>query len=120
MGEVVSLEQLLDRVRGLRQTGLTIALADGTFDLLTAGHVRYLESTAQEADLLVVGIASAATVTDLEGEGRPSLAAEHRAALVAALRCVDFVVVYAEPTAGPLAEALLPDVHRTGGSRTES
>jgi bifunctional ADP-heptose synthase (sugar kinase/adenylyltransferase) len=82
--------------------------------------VRYLESTAQEADLLVVGVASDATVTHLEGEGRPILAAEHRAALVAALRCVDFVVVYPEPTAGPLAEALHPDVHRAGGPGTES
>jgi rfaE bifunctional protein nucleotidyltransferase chain/domain len=114
VGEVVSREQLLAHARGLREAGRTIALADGAFDLLTAGHVRYLESTAQEADLLVVGVASDATVAQLEGEGRPILAAEHRAALVAALRCVDFVVVYPEPTAGPLAEALHPDVHRAG------
>jgi rfaE bifunctional protein nucleotidyltransferase chain/domain len=120
MGEVVSREQLLTHVRGEREAGRTVALADGAFDLLTVGHVRYLESTAQEADLLVVGVANDEVVTELEGEGRPILAAEHRAALVAALRCVDFVVVYAESTVGPLAEALRPDVHRAGSSRTES
>jgi rfaE bifunctional protein nucleotidyltransferase chain/domain len=120
VGEVVSREQLLAHVRGVREAGGTIALADGAFDLLTAAHVRYLESTAQEADLLVVGVASDATVTRLEGEGRPILAAEHRAALVAALRCVDFVVVYREPTVGAFAAALHPDVHRAGSLGTES
>ena len=118
MGEVVSREQLITRVRDARDANRTVAFANGCFDLLHVGHVRYLEAAAQEADVLVVAVNDDESVRGLKGEGRPVLAAEHRAELVAALRCVDFVVVFPEPTVGPLIEAIHPDVHCKGTDYT--
>jgi rfaE bifunctional protein nucleotidyltransferase chain/domain len=118
MGEVVSRSGLLARVADARRSGQTIALANGCFDLLHVGHVRYLAAAAQEADLLIVAINDDQTVRALKGEGRPILPAADRAELVAALRCVDLVVVFPEPTVGPLLEAIRPDVHCKGTDYT--
>jgi len=118
VGEVLTRERLLDEVGRARAAGHTVSFANGCFDLLHVGHVRYLEAAAQEADVLVVAINDDDSVRELKGEGRPILAAEHRAELVAALRCVDFVVVFSGPTVGPLLEALRPDVHCKGTDYT--
>ena len=118
MGEILTREALLARVRDERAAGRTIAFANGCFDILHVGHVRYLDAAAQEADVLVVAINDDASVRVLKGEHRPILAAEHRAELVAALRSVDFVVVFPEPTVAPLLEALRPDVHCKGTDYT--
>ena len=118
MGEVLSREALVTRVRGAREAGRSIAFANGVFDLLHVGHVRYLEAAAEQADVLVVAINDDSSVRALKGEGRPILAAEHRAELVAALRVVDFVVIFPEPTVGPLLLALRPDVHCKGTDYT--
>ena len=118
MSEVLDREQLAARVAGERRAGRTVAFANGCFDLLHVGHVRYLEAAAAEADVLVVALNDDASVRQLKGEGRPVLAAEHRAALVAALRCVDYVVIFPEPTVGPLLELLRPDVHCKGTDYT--
>ena len=118
MGEVLSRESLAARVLDARASGRSVAFANGCFDLLHVGHVRYLEAAAQEADLLVVAINDDQSVRSLKGDGRPVLAAEYRAELVAALRCVDFVIVFAEPTVGPLLELLHPDVHCKGTDYT--
>jgi rfaE bifunctional protein nucleotidyltransferase chain/domain len=118
VGEVVSRDQLVARVREARAAGRTIAFANGCFDLLHVGHVRYLEAAAQEADLLVVAVNDDQSVTSLKGEGRPVLAAESRAELVAALRCVDLVIVFPESTVTPLLELLHPDVHCKGTDYT--
>jgi rfaE bifunctional protein nucleotidyltransferase chain/domain len=118
VGDVVTRDELLARAADARTRGRTIAFANGCFDLLHVGHVRYLESAAQEADLLVVAINDDASVRQLKGEGRPILAAADRAELVAALRPVDLVVVFPEPTVGPLLEALRPDVHCKGTDYT--
>ena len=118
MGEVLSREAVVARVREAREAGRSIAFANGVFDLLHVGHVRYLEAAADEADVLVVAINDDASVRALKGEGRPILAAEHRAELVAALRVVDFVVIFPEPTVGPLLLALRPDVHCKGTDYT--
>ena len=118
MGEVVSREQLLERAHEARERGQTIAMANGCFDLLHVGHVRYLEGSANEADVLVVAVNDDESVRKLKGEGRPILAAGHRAELVAALRAVDFVVIFPEPTVGPLLDALRPDVHCKGTDYT--
>jgi len=118
MGEVVSRSGLLARVADARRSGQTIAFANGCFDLLHVGHVRYLAAAAQEADLLIVAINDDQTVRALKGEGRPILPAADRAELVAALRCVDLVVVFPEPTVGPLLEAIRPDVHCKGTDYT--
>src|SRR4030088_1783587 len=98
MAAIVDMPQLLAWVRDTRARGETIAFANGCFDVLHVGHIRYLESAAREADVLVVAINDDASVRGLKGEGRPILSAEDRAELVAALRCVDFVIIFPEPT----------------------
>jgi len=118
MGEVLSRADLVRRVAADRSAGRTIAFANGGFDLLHVGHVRYLEGAAQEGDVLVVAINDDASVRALKGNGRPVLAAEARAELVAALRCVDYVVIFSELTVGPLLDALRPDVHCKGTDYT--
>ena len=118
MGEVLSREALIARVGDARDAGRSIAFANGVFDLLHVGHVRYLEAAAHEADVLVVAINDDDSVRALKGEDRPILAAEHRAELVAALRAVDFVVIFPELTVGPLLLAIRPDVHCKGTDYT--
>ena len=116
--KVVSRDELARRLAAERAAGRTIAFANGCFDLLHVGHVRYLESAAREADILVVAINEDESVRRLKGEGRPILTAADRAELVAALRCVGYVVIFAEPTVGPLLTALRPDVHCKGTDYT--
>ena len=115
--KIKTLEAIASIVKNIR-AGKTIVMANGVFDLLHVGHVRYLEAAADEADVLVVALNDDAGVRQLKGEGRPILTAEHRAALVAALRCVDYVVIFPEPTVGPLLELLRPDVHCKGTDYT--
>ena len=116
--KVVSREQLAERVGQARAEGKTTAFANGCFDVLHVGHVRYLESAAREADLLIVAVNDDESVRKLKGEGRPVLSASDRAELVAALRCVDHVVIFSEPTVGPLLLELRPDVHCKGTDYT--
>ena len=118
MGEILSRDQLLDRVRADRAAGRSVAFANGCFDLLHVGHVRYLQSAAAEADRLIVAINDDESVRRLKGEGRPVLAARDRAELVAALRGVDYVVLFPEPTVTPLLLAIKPDVHCKGTDYT--
>jgi D-glycero-beta-D-manno-heptose 1-phosphate adenylyltransferase len=114
----VSREELAERVREERAAGRTIAFANGCFDILHVGHVRYLKAAAREADVLVVAINDDHSVRQLKGEGRPILPAGDRAELVAALRSVDYVVIFSEPTVGPLLTELHPDVHCKGTDYT--
>jgi rfaE bifunctional protein nucleotidyltransferase chain/domain len=118
VGEVVSRERLVGLVEEARGRGRTVTLANGCFDLLHVGHIRYLEAAAAEADLLVVAINDDESTRRLKGEGRPILPAAQRAELVAAVRCVDLVVVFPEPTVGPLLELIRPDVHCKGTDYT--
>ena len=118
MGEILPRDEIVRRAQADRAAGRTIAFANGAFDLLHVGHVRYLESAALEADVLVVAVNDDESVRGLKGEGRPIMKAEDRAELVAALRCVDYVVIFPEPTVGPLLEALRPDVHCKGTDYT--
>ena len=116
--KVRSREELARRIADERAAGRTVAFANGCFDLLHVGHIRYLESAAHEADVLVVAVNDDASVRRLKGEGRPILSAADRAELVAALRCVDYVVIFPEPTVGPLLASLRPDVHCKGTDYT--
>ena len=118
MGKVLTRDALAAAVASERARGRSVALANGVFDLLHVGHVRYLEGAAQEADVLVVGINDDTSVRALKGEGRPILEDVSRAELVAALRCVDYVVVFPELTVGPLLQLLKPDVHCKGTDYT--
>jgi len=118
VGEILTRDELVRRTRRDRASGKTIAFANGCFDLLHVGHLRYLESAAREADVLVVAVNDDESVRALKGEGRPILAAADRAELVASLRWVDYVVIFPEPTVGPLLEAITPDVHCKGTDYT--
>jgi rfaE bifunctional protein nucleotidyltransferase chain/domain len=118
MGRVVLRDELVRLIAADRAAGRTIAFANGGFDLLHVGHVRYLQAAAREADRLVVAINDDDSVRGLKGPGRPILAAADRAELVAALRGVDYVVLFSEPTVAPLLLAITPDVHCKGTDYT--
>jgi rfaE bifunctional protein nucleotidyltransferase chain/domain len=113
-----TLEEVGARVADSRGRGRSIALANGCFDVLHVGHVRYLEGARAEADVLVVGVNGDASVRRLKGEGRPVLPADDRALLVGALRAVDHVVVFEEDDVSRLLLALRPDVHCKGTDYT--
>ena len=115
---MAGIDAVAERVRAARAAGRTVALANGCFDVLHAGHVRYLHGARAEADVLVVGINGDASVRRLKGEGRPVLPERDRAILVAALRDVDHVVVFGEDDVSGLILALRPDVHCKGTDYT--
>jgi D-glycero-beta-D-manno-heptose 1-phosphate adenylyltransferase len=115
---IVSRAELIEIVRRDRTQNLTIAFANGAFDLLHVGHIRYLEGAKREADRLVVAINSDKSVRGLKGSSRPILPEADRAELVDALRAVDYVVIFDEPTVTPLLELLKPDVHCKGTDYT--
>jgi len=118
MGRIVSREELLAAVSADRAAGRSIAFANGCFDLLHVGHVRYLQAAAREAARLVVAINDDRMVRLLKGEGRPILAEHDRAELVAAVRGVDYVTIFSEPTVAKLLLELRPDVHCKGTDYT--
>lgn len=101
-----------------RRAGRKIVFANGVFDLLHAGHIRYLQAARLEGDLLVVGINSDASTHHLKGEGRPILTERARAALVSSLAAVDYVVIFDEPDVNSLLHELRPDVHAKGTDYT--
>jgi len=104
----------------LRQEGRRIAFANGCFELLHVGHVRYLQSASEQGDVLVVGVNSDRSAAGLKGPGRPLLPQEARAELVAALACVNFVVVFDDPTAEGILRDVCPHVHCKGTDYTEA
>jgi rfaE bifunctional protein nucleotidyltransferase chain/domain len=116
---ILDREALVDRITAERANGARIVLANGCFDVLHAGHVRYLEDARTLGDLLVVGINSDAQVARLKGAGRPILPERDRAELVASLEAVDLVTIFNEPTVTELLLALKPDVHAKGTDYTE-
>ena len=117
MGRLVSRDELVNLVRADRAEGRTLAFANGCFDLLHAGHVRYLQAAAAEADRLIVAINDDVEASR-KGPGRPILGATQRAETIAALRGVDYVTIFAEPTVAPLLTLLEPDVHCKGTDYT--
>jgi D-glycero-beta-D-manno-heptose 1-phosphate adenylyltransferase len=118
MGAVVTDSELVSRVTADRAAGRTIAFANGCFDLLHVGHVRYLEGARREGDRLIVAINDDASVRALKGNGQPVLPAEARAELVAALRVVDYVVIFPDRTVERLLRLVRPDVHCKGTDYT--
>jgi len=109
---------LLAAIDRERAGGRTVAFANGCFDILHVGHVRYLEGAAAEADVLVVGVNGDESVARLKGPGRPLVGADERAEVVAALRGVDYVTVFDESSPADLIAALRPDVHCKGTDYT--
>jgi rfaE bifunctional protein nucleotidyltransferase chain/domain len=120
MAPLLSLDEAVERAAAWRRAGKRVVLANGCFDLLHVGHVRYLQSARALGDALVVGVNSDASVRRLKGAGRPLMAAAERAELVGALAAVDAVVVFDEDTAMTLVTRLRPDVHAKGTDYTEA
>ena len=114
MGKVLDPDSLAARVAELKRQGRTVAFANGHFDLLHVGHLRYLAAAAAEADILVVGINDDDSVESLKGPGRPIVPAAERAELLAALEPVDLVTVFAGDSPADLINRLRPEVHCKG------
>jgi len=116
--KIVSRERLRQKLAEHKRLGQRIVFANGCFDTLHVGHIRYLEGARREGDVLAVGINADSSVCSLKGPGRPILDENARAQLVAALRSVDYVVLFAEPNVETLLEELRPDVHAKGTDYT--
>jgi rfaE bifunctional protein nucleotidyltransferase chain/domain len=118
MGRIVTDAELATLVDDDRRAGRTVAFANGCFDILHVGHIRYLAGAAREADRLIVAVNDDDSVRVLKGAGRPVMAASARAELVVALRGVDYVVLFNDKSVDRLLERLKPDVHCKGTDYT--
>ena len=118
MDSSLSLEQLSILISILKGRGLTVALANGGFDLLHVGHIRYLREAAKTADILVVALNSDASLRKLKGPGRPLLSQKERAMMISAVENVDYVTVFDESTVENVLRTLTPHVHCKGGDYT--
>lgn len=115
---VVTLEQLREELQERRSQGARVVFANGCFDLLHVGHIRYLEGARRLGDLLVVAVNSDRSVRHIKGAGRPVMPEGERAELVAALRAVDYVTIFDDLTVERLLLALKPDIHAKGTDYT--
>jgi rfaE bifunctional protein nucleotidyltransferase chain/domain len=116
--KILSCAEARTTIANLKQHGKHIVLANGCFDTLHVGHVRYLSGAKREGDVLVVAVNSDSSTRTLKGPGRPILDEQARALLVASLRDVDYVVIFSEPNVEALLEELRPDVHAKGTDYT--
>jgi len=112
--KIVSLQKLKSLVADHKKHGQTIVFANGCFDILHVGHIRYLEAARRQGDILIVAVNSDASLRSLKGPGRPILDEAARARLVTALRAVHYVVIFSEPTVASLLRDLRPDIHAKG------
>ncbi len=115
MAGILSLDQMRRERERLRQERRRVVFTNGCFDLLHPGHVRYLEEARALGDALIVALNSDRSVRELKGDKRPILAEAERAEVMGALRCVDYVLVFDEPTPQRVIATLLPDVLVKGG-----
>jgi rfaE bifunctional protein nucleotidyltransferase chain/domain len=115
MGQRVEFADLQRLGQQLRQAGTRVVFTNGHFDLLHVGHLRYLQAARSLGDALVVGINDDQTTTRRKGPARPILPEDERAELVAGLACVDYVVIFPQPTAEEAIRALRPDIYVKGG-----
>src|SRR5262245_26695711 len=118
MGRVLDLDGARSAAESARRAGRRVVLANGCFDLLHVGHVRYLEDARALGDLLIVGVNGDAAVRRLKGPGRPLMPATERAEIIASLRAVDHVVIFDDDTADRLISLLRPTVHAKGTDYT--
>ena len=116
---ILDRERLIERIKSARTNGACIVLANGCFDVLHVGHVRYLEAAKLLGDLLIVGINSDEQTRRLKGAGRPLLPQAQRAEIISSIEAVDFVTIFDEPTVVQLLLALKPDIHAKGTDYTE-
>ena len=116
--KIIERRRLPQAIAELRQLAKTIVFANGCFDILHVGHLRYLEGARRQADALIVGVNADSSVCALKGPGRPILDERARALLVAALGVVDYVVIFSDPNVEPLLKEIRPDVHAKGTDYT--
>ncbi len=117
--KIKNVTELKGITRGLQSGGRKVVVANGCFDLLHVGHIRYLQHARSLGDVLVLAINGDAGVRALKGEGRPLQAAVDRAEILASLECVDYVLVFDDPTVDGILDALRPDIHAKGSDYTE-
>lgn len=117
--KIKELPELCEIVARMRSDGKTVVFANGCFDLIHVGHIRYLEAARALGDLLVLGLNGDESVKLLKGTGRPTMNQEERAEILAAMECVDYVVLFDDPTAERLLQKLQPDIHAKGTDYTE-
>jgi rfaE bifunctional protein nucleotidyltransferase chain/domain len=117
--KLLSLEALEPVVAALKTSGKTVVFANGCFDLLHVGHIRYLQGARQLGDALVVGLNSDESVRRLKGPQRPLMPEDERAEILAAIACVDYVVIFQESTVERLLSVLKPDIQCKGTDYTE-
>ncbi|MHB0970268.1 MAG: adenylyltransferase/cytidyltransferase family protein [Thermoanaerobaculia bacterium] len=115
---IATRKEIVGHVLRERAAGKTIAFANGCFDLVHVGHVRFLQGAAETADVLVLGLNSDASVRTLKGTGRPYMPEGERAEILAALRCIDYVVIFEERSPAALIEEIRPDIHCKGTDYT--
>ncbi|MBM2826545.1 MAG: ADP-heptose synthase [Dehalococcoidia bacterium] len=115
MGRIVTPSEIVQAAMELRDIGRTIVFTNGCFDLLHLGHVRYLQQAKELGDVLVVGLNSDTSASAIKGADRPLVPEEARAEVLTALDCVDYVVIFSQPTARELVELLKPEVYVKGG-----
>ena len=118
MGRLISEAELIEAVARDRAAGRRVVFANGCFDLLHVGHIRYLKGAAAEGDRLIVAVNDDRRVRELKGPERPIVPAAERAEILAALAAVDYVVVFADATVERLLRLLTPDVHCKGPDYT--
>ena len=116
--KIVSEEQLVSLLSKYRQQDCKIVFTNGCFDILHAGHVRYLAAAKGLGDILIVGLNSDSSVSALKGPSRPVNPEDDRAEVIAGLAAVDFVVIFADATAERLVELIKPDIYVKGGDYT--
>ena len=119
IARILEPNRLIARVAIARKHGARIVLANGCFDLLHVGHIRYLEGAKGLGDVLVVGVNSDEQVRLQKGAGRPFMPERERAEVIAAIRAVDFVTIFYEPTVEQLLLSVRPDIHAKGTDYTE-
>jgi rfaE bifunctional protein nucleotidyltransferase chain/domain len=118
VSRILDRNRLIARVAILRKQGAKIVLANGCFDSLHAGHIRYLEGAKQLGDVLIVGINCDEQVRLLKGENHPFMPERERAEIIASLRAVDYVTIFHEPTVAELIRTIRPDFHAKGTDYT--
>jgi D-glycero-beta-D-manno-heptose 1-phosphate adenylyltransferase len=119
LSRIVKRYELISLVEAERRSGKRIVFANGCFDVLHVGHVRYLEAARALGDLLIVGINSDEQARRLKGEGRPLVPQDQRAEIISSIESVDLVTIFSEPTVTELLLALKPDIHAKGTDYTE-
>ena len=118
MSKVQALQKISTLVSEHQAAGKTVVFANGCFDLLHVGHIRYLEAARALGDVLVLGLNGDKSVRQLKGPGRPLMNEQERAEILAALGCVDYLVIFDEPTAKKVLETLKPNIHAKGTDYT--